>query len=251
MTPLLKKRNFISKIESLDGFSTPKIEMEQYTTDAISTADLIYYVGVDNRDIVGNVIIDIGAGTGKLGLSALLFGGMGLVAIENEKDAINIFKKNAKSLDFLDRILLLEYDVQKIYDDEENFQNIIEDINQKIMNFQKETVFLHQTDSAFWNNIEESDQKLEKICIMNPPFGVHKKGADRAFLKLAMKISDVIYSIHLSSKKNREFLRRFIKKNGWKIETMHSQKLVIKGQYKFHKKPQKEIITDVYKIVRS
>jgi predicted RNA methylase len=63
-----------------------------------------------------------------------------------------------------------------------------------------------------------------------------------------MELSDRIYSIHLSNLKSREFICRYVSKFGWKVQSIHSQKLIIKSTFSFHKKPVKQILADVYKI---
>jgi len=243
---LLKKRNLIDAIESLDAFVNPKIELEQYTTDAVSTADLIYFIGLDNHDLIGNLVIDLGAGTGRLGIASLLFGALGLIAIEKDEDAIEILKKNAEKVGVSDRILIKQLDIAEVTRDGTLFQQTVAALNDDILNFEKELVFLNQNQSSFYNKIEESEQKLAKVCITNPPFGIHQQGADRPFLMLGAALSDKMYSIHYSGKKNREFIERLVQKLGWKVENIYSQKLILKGTYYFHTKPQKEILTDVF-----
>jgi predicted RNA methylase len=242
----LKKRNLVDAIESLEAFQNPKIELEQYTTDAVSTADLIYFIGVDNHDLVGNLVVDLGAGTGRLGISSLLFGALGMIAIEKDEEAIEILKKNAEKVGVSDRILIKQLDIAEITKDGNLFQQTITEIDEEISNFEKELVFLNQNQSSFYNKIEESEQKLPRICITNPPFGIHQQGADRPFIMLGTALCDKMYSIHYSGKKNREFIERLVQKLGWKVENIYSQKLMLKGTYFFHTKPQKEILTDVF-----
>ncbi len=232
---MIKKKWLISAVESLEGFNNSKIKikLEQYTTDAISTVDFIYFIGVDNQDIIGNIIIDIGAGTGRLGLTALLFGALSLVAIEKDKDAIEILKTNAKQFDLLEKILIIEGDVEEISKNETK----IKEISEKITDFHKDFIS---------NNANPS-----KIVIMNPPFGIHKKGADRSFLQLSTFLSEKIYSIHFSNEKNRIFIKKFMKERGFLIDSIHSQKLFIKGTYNFHKKNQKQIISNIYKFSKN
>jgi putative methylase len=231
---LFKKKHFISQIESLEGFKNPKIYLEQYTIDAISTADLIFYIGVDNQDIIGNLVIDLGAGTGRICLSSILFGAAGAVAIETDPDAINILKLNAEQLGISNKLLILETDIEAIFknDKEEDIRSIISKIND------------------FQNKITIDSDLMMRICIMNPPFGVHNRGIDRYFLLMSMRLSDIIYSIHLSGDTNKDFIQKFVLKQGFEAVSVYSQKLVLKGTYSFHKKPQKEIMTDVYKIIK-
>lgn len=249
---MLKKKQFIAKIQSLEGFDEPKIQLEQYSTDAVSTADLLYFIGLDNNDLINNIIIDLGAGTGRLCLGALLFGALGAVAIETEQGALAILQKNIKSLNFEERCLVLSENVKKYILNTADSLNPtpIDDLEQKIKDFSLRLTKTYQLTKN--SNVQESStiRKPKRICIMNPPFGVQKKGADKPFLELAMKISDKIYSIHHSNEKNRKYLTRFIESHGWQIKNIYSQKLMIEGTYFFHKKPQKYIMADIYQIIK-
>ena len=231
---MMKKKELISIIQSLNEFRDPKIELEQYTTDAVTTVDFIYFIGIDNQDIVGNIIIDLGAGTGRLGLTALIFGASGLVAIEKDEEALYILRENAKKLGIIEKVLIIKDDIEALITKSRNLNSKIDEYNNQINDFQNR------------NNIKSQD--CRKICIMNPPFGVHKRNADRSFLRLGMLLSEAIYSIHLSGIKNREFIKRFVKKYRWKAEISYSQKIIIKNSYDFHKKRQREILADVYRI---
>lgn len=101
--------------------------------------------------------------------------------------------------------------------------------------------------------IQADVRKLNAKCdtvIQNPPFGVKRKGADRPFLKTALKIADVVYSIHKSGKENRLFLKRFIEKNGGKITDLILLKFPLPPTFPTHKKRKLWIEVDLYRIER-
>ena len=56
-------------------------------------------------------------------------------------------------------------------------------------------------------------KNLKITTIMNPPFGVQTRSADRIFLEKAFSFSDVVYSIHLSGEKTRKFIKSYIEKS--------------------------------------
>lgn len=62
----INKKDLVSIIQQTEGFSNPKIELEQYCIDAQSAVDIGYFAGVEFNDIKNKLIIDLGAGTGKL-----------------------------------------------------------------------------------------------------------------------------------------------------------------------------------------
>ncbi len=216
----IRKKNLISIVQSMKGFEQPEARLEQYITDATSTVDLLYYITVDNNDIVDNVILDLGAGTGRLGLTCLLLGAKIVVAVEKDANAIRILQENASNLELQPYIHILQKDLSQLLDIDKN--EILEVLNKK-----------------------NSDSKI--ICVMNPPFGVQVRNADRPFLKFAMEVSDKIYSIHLSNQKTRTYFHKFVDYHGWQISSIHSQTMYIEGSFSFHKKRQKEILADVYK----
>jgi len=242
---IIKKKDLINLIESLNGFKNPDINLEQYTTDAISTVDFLYFVEIDNNDIVNNIIIDLGAGTGRICIGALYMSALGCVAIEKDIHSIEILKYNLNKLnnnELKNKILIIQEDIEDVIINQKmenlNFLKLqIKEFKEKLINYYKEDF-----------NIKE--KMIENICIMNPPFGIHKRNVDCKFIEFAMFLSDKIYSIHLSNEKSRKYLKNFIEKKGWIIDQIISQKLLIKGTYKFHKKPQKFILVDIYKIIK-
>ena len=205
----------------MDGFETPDVQLEQYITDAISTVDFLYFIAVDNKDILGNIVLDLGAGTGRLGLTSLLMGAETLVAVEKDANAIRILEKNAKDLELTDYLNIFQLDISEVSDVQR---------------------------TSITSTMQKSSPETEIVCIMNPPFGVQIRNADRPFLLLAMTLSDRIYSIHLSNPKTRSYLSRFVESHGWTISSIHSQKMILEGSYSFHKRKRKEILADIYKM---
>lgn len=84
--------------------------------------------------------------------------------------------------------------------------------------------------------------------VSNPPFGVQRRGADLVFLKKAMSISRVVYSIHLAGKKNRRFLKDYIQRFGGKVTQLETFDFPISRIYDFHRKPKHIVNVDLYRI---
>ena len=72
------------------------------------------------------------------------------------------------------------------------------------------------------------------VVLQNPPFGIQKKGNDRAFLDKAMEVAIVIYSFHKSESK--QFIEKFAAERGYKIMGYWELDFPIKATQKFHKK---------------
>lgn len=88
-----------------------------------------------------------------------------------------------------------------------------------------------------------------ETTLMNPPFGSWHRGADVNFLRKALEISDVIYSLHKRSPTVRAFLSRQIPKLGGRIDQIYEMDIVIGRTYSFHKKRRYKVKADLYRII--
>jgi putative methylase len=94
------------------------------------------------------------------------------------------------------------------------------------------------------------DVCLKKLVttIMNPPFGIQRKHADRPFLEKAFEISEVIYTIHSAG--SEEFVRKISSKNGFRVTHVWKFSIPLKKSYSFHEKAFKYIPVEVFRIER-
>jgi predicted RNA methylase len=86
--------------------------------------------------------------------------------------------------------------------------------------------------------------------LMNPPFGTRKRGADVQFLKKALEISDVVYSLHKKGDSVRDFLKQKVPRIGGKIDQIREMEIFIHRTYKFHKKRKYPVKVDLYRILK-
>jgi len=70
--------------------------------------------------------------------------------------------------------------------------------------------------------------------IMNPPFGVQRKGADRAFLDKAFQVSDTVYVIQ--KLEAASFIEKYSKDYGFNSELIWTFKFPIRATMEFHTK---------------
>jgi putative methylase len=89
---------------------------------------------------------------------------------------------------------------------------------------------------------------LVDTVVSNPPFGVKKRGADLRFLKRAISIADVTYSMHLAGDKNRVFLKNEIEKLGARVAQLETFQFPIGRLFEHHKKQKHIVDVDLYRI---
>ena len=84
--------------------------------------------------------------------------------------------------------------------------------------------------------------------LQNPPFGVHRRSADRRFLLKAMQLASRVYSFHKGGETNRAFIKRFIEANGGKVTSIFQMRFSIPRMFKFHTERRHEVDVDLYRI---
>jgi putative methylase len=93
------------------------------------------------------------------------------------------------------------------------------------------------------SRIDEVGGKVHTV-VMNPPFGAQMKGSDRPFLRKALEISSVVYSIHNAG--SLEFIKKFTSPS---IITEHRlTDFPIKRTFRFHTKEIQVIKVEIYRI---
>ncbi len=84
-----------------------------------------------------------------------------------------------------------------------------------------------------------------KTVVMNPPFGAQKASAgDRAFLRKAVEIANVVYSIHNLGSEG--FIRRIVEP--CTIEEIYRIKFPLRRCFAFHSRDVKIIEVELYRI---
>ena len=113
----MKKQLEIELSKIIDDFKEPKIKFEQYMTPPEVAAFMIHYAWMKG-EIENKKIIDIGAGTGMLGIGAAFLGG-NVTMIEIDKDAFEILKNNVAKTDHEIRLInknIFDFDFDEEYD---------------------------------------------------------------------------------------------------------------------------------------
>ena len=161
MDDISSKKSLARALSMLSGFENPKVMLEQYMTDPDVASSLLWTAGM-RGDIKDRKIADFGAGTGILGIGALLLGAAEVIFVESENSALEICKKNVQW-------------AQSHFEIEGTVRFIESDID------------------GFTEEVE--------VIVENPPFGTKIEHADRRFLTQAMQCSKTIYSLHKSTSK--------------------------------------------------
>jgi putative methylase len=82
--------------------------------------------------------------------------------------------------------------------------------------------------------------------VMNPPFGTKTPHADIQFLKHAVSISSVTYSIHKTS--TRKFVLDSLKSEGLPAKVLYQARFEVLHTFRFHKKKKANVEVDLIRV---
>ncbi len=194
----MKKRELEIILESLRGFESPKIKLEQYVTPPSLAAFIIVNARL-NDDL--NTVFDLGCGTGILAIAASLLGAYS-VGFDVDPEALKIARKNAAEMN---------------------------------------------ADADFvCTDVKDVKIKKRGTVIMNPPFGIQRRHADRPFLQKAFEISNVIYTIHSAG--SSKFVEKMAEECGFRVTHIWKFSIPLRKTYSFHEKAFKYIPVEVFRI---
>ncbi len=195
----MRQKHLEILLQQVEGFRYPKVEREQYATPATVAAELLHFAFM--RGDIADTVYDLGCGTGMLAIGAKLLGAEKVIGFDDDIDALETARANAKKLNV---------DVEFVC-----------------------------------SRIDEVCGKAHAV-VMNPPFGAQAKGSDRPFLRKALEVSSVVYSVHNAG--SAEFIKKFISPS-----VVTEYKLIdfpIKRTFGFHTKEIQVIKAEIYRIER-
>ena len=97
-------------------------------------------------------------------------------------------------------------------------------------------------------DVERFFVRRKGTVIMNPPFGIQRRHADRKFLLKAFEIAKTIYTIHSAGSEN--FVKKLAEERGFRVTHVWKYSIPLKRTYSFHEKPYKYIPVEVFRIER-
>lgn len=97
------------------------------------------------------------------------------------------------------------------------------------------------------SDVSKFSSKVDTI-LMNPPFGVHVRKADKIFLEKGFEFSNSIYSIHKIESVN--FISKICAEWKFNVSEMIPVKMQVKKSYSFHKLESKDVDVGIWILKR-
>jgi len=192
---MMRPKHLAIELSKLIPHPCSNVELEQYATEG----DLAAYwmLGVNQLDDVGGKhVLDLCAGNGILGLGCLLIGAKRVTMVEADPLAAEVARKNCHNLK---------------------------------SKFDAPTTVIE----AFVGT-DDIDVSDVDIIVMNPPWGVQSKRADRVILQYAF--AQDVEAIHVLHSAKATHLESLAKDNGWEVEGILESKFRLPPTYSHHSK---------------
>jgi putative methylase len=192
---MLSKKQLAILLSKMQPFHEPDLSLEQYPTDSEIAASILWEAYM-HGELEEKNVADFGCGTGILGIGALAMGAKHVVFIELDA---RVFPQLMANLHHLEKEL------------DETFSNY----------------------EIIHGNVEQYDQPVD-LVLQNPPFGTQQKHADLAFLKKALSLAPIVYSMHKTT--TEEYIRRIAQQAGARITQQYQFSFPLKQSMEQHRK---------------
>lgn len=188
----------------LEGFRSPRIDLEQYETQPHLAARTLFCAEQTFGDISEKIVGDLGCGPGRLTIGASLLGANLCYGFDIDPSVADIFCDNCVSADT------------------DNVEFVLDDV-----------FAIDQRFDMFFDTV-----------ILNPPFGTKgNKGNDIKFLLAGLRLSNhAVYSFHKSV--TRAFILGKAREWKVKMEVVAELNFDLPQTYKRHKKETLDVKVD-------
>jgi len=199
---------FLSKLKP---FTKPVEQLEQYSTDS-ETAAILLWQAYHANHIEEKYVIDLGSGTGILGIGALILGAAHVEFIDIDATIYPVLKENLALL-------------------QEHWE----------IDILGKWTFTNSNVSTCAKTRRE-----DAVVIMNPPFGTKIKHADKLFLTAATTLAPITYTIHKTS--TRQFVQAFARDHSLQITWQEQVSYPLKQTLRHHTKRIERIDVTIFTV---
>ena len=220
---LIRKLDLELLLGTLAKQPNPQAQLEQYTTSEGIAANMLYIAAYTHGDIVGKSVLDLGCGTGRLGLGAACLGAKEVVGIDVDPVAIKTARQNADKADLAGKVQWVNGDIAAITG---HFDTVVQN-------------------PPFGVQIREADRAflVKALEVADKIYSLHNHPeVDERLIKM-LKSSQDFMQVQPSA-----FLERFINKHGGTVTAVFAMLMTIPKMFDFHTKLKHDFVIDLYVI---
>jgi putative methylase len=161
---LVRRLDLEKALAQIEPHPSPKANLEQYTIPTNIAAELLFIAAYVHGDIAEKIVADLGCGTGRLAIGAVLLGAAEAVGVDIDRAAVKIAKDNAEKLNLKEKTNWVAGDIDVLHG---NFHTVLQNPPFGVQKRRADRKFL-----------------LKALELASRVYSLHKGGeSNRAFIK--------------------------------------------------------------------
>jgi len=161
---IIRRLDLERLLQLVETHPSPKAFLEQYTIPIDVASEMLFLAAYVHDDIIGKIVTDLGCGTGRLSLGAVLLGAERAIGVDVDKAAVRMAKKSAEKLNLKEKTDWVAGDIEALHG---NCQTVLQN-------------------PPFGVQKRSADRKflLKALQLAPRVYSLHKSGeGNRAFIK--------------------------------------------------------------------
>jgi len=108
---LVRRLDLERALQQVEPHPSPKAFLEQYTIPVDVASEFLFQAAYANDDIIGKSVVDLGCGSGRLAMGAVLLGAKEAVGVDIDRSAVKKARENAERFSLMGRLSWIAGDV--------------------------------------------------------------------------------------------------------------------------------------------
>ncbi len=108
---MVRRLDLERALQQVEPHPSPKAFLEQYTIPVDVASEFLFLAAYANDDIIGKAVVDLGCGSGRLAIGAVLLGAKEAVGVDIDRSAVKEARKNSQRFPLSSRLSWIVGDI--------------------------------------------------------------------------------------------------------------------------------------------
>lgn len=221
---LVRKLDLEIALSKVKPHPSPDAYLEQYTIPTEVASQMLHLAAYKHNDVLNKSIVDLGCGTGRLGIGSAILGAKRVIGVDIDRIATGIAAKTAKELCVKEKTQWLTADIASING---SFDTVLQNPPFGVQRRRADSNFLKKAleiGNRIYSLHKSLDEKHGFSCSKS------KRGKREVQFRPAPAVP---------------FLKRFVEQHGGKIQASYTIPMAIPHLFRFHRKPSYQVLANL------